>query len=329
MKSTRVEISFKTIIFTALFVMSLALLWKIRSILILFFISFIFMEAVNPTINKLQKLKIPRVLAILLIYILLLAVIFIAFAGIVPILIEQTTGLVNTLPNIIQNFTIFGTSAVDLSSQFKILEAIPGNIAKTALSIFTDLFSMLVIFVITFYFLLERKNFDKYGYALLGEEKGNKVLTVIDNLEKRLGSWVNAELLLITVVGILSYIGYLFLGLKYAVPLAILAGLLEIVPNIGPIVAGILAALVGLTISPLTALLALGWGFLIQQFENNIIVPKVMKETVGLNPIITIFILAIGASLGGIMGAVLAIPIYLTIEVVVKAFVSFRENKKL
>lgn len=327
MKNIRVEISFKTIIFTTLFAVALALLWQIRSILILFFISFIFMEAINPTVNRLQKFKIPRILAILLIYAMILAVVFIAFAGIIPILIEQTTGLVKALPNIVQNFTIFGASAVDISSQLKIIEALPNNIANIALSIFSNLFSMLVIFVITFYLLLERKNFSKYGCALLGDGKCKRVIMVIENLEKRLGSWVNAELLLTTIVGILSYLGYLLLGLKFAVPLAIIAGLLEIVPNIGPIVSAVLAAIVALTISPLTALFVLILGIIIQQFENNIIVPKVMKETVGLNPIITIFILAVGALLGGVMGAILAIPVYLTVEVIVKAIIS-KNNQK-
>jgi predicted PurR-regulated permease PerM len=128
-----------------------------------------------------------------------------------------------------------------------------------------------------------------------------------------------------TSIGLLSYFGYLVLGLSYAIPLALIAGLLEIVPNIGPIIATTLAALVGLTISPLTALFAIIWGIVIQQAENNIIVPKVMKATVGLNPIITILTIATGAQLGGVGGALLAVPIYLTLETIISTLYN---NKK-
>jgi len=110
----------------------------------------------------------------------------------------------------------------------------------------------------------------------------------------------------------------LIIGVNYALPLAIIAGLLEMVPNIGPTIASILAGLFGLTISPLIGLLAVLWGIIVQQLENNFIVPKIMKETVGINPLITILLIASGAKLGGIIGAVIAVPLYLTAETIFK-----------
>jgi predicted PurR-regulated permease PerM len=121
-----------------------------------------------------------------------------------------------------------------------------------------------------------------------------------------------------TTIGVLSYIGYLILGLNYALPLAMIAGILEIVPNIGPILTAVIASLVALTISPFTAVLTILFSLLIQQLENNFITPKVMKEAVGLNPIVTIFTIAMGAKLAGIGGAILAVPIFLTIQSVFK-----------
>ena len=100
--------------------------------------------------------------------------------------------------------------------------------------------------------------------------------------------------------------------------MAIFAALLEAVPTIGPTLATIVASIVGFTISPLTGFLTIGWGIVIQQLENNIIVPKIMKQTVGFNPLITILLIATGAKLAGVIGAVLAVPLYLTIETIIK-----------
>lgn len=317
MKPQRVEISYRTIVFTILSVLGLLLLWNIREILLLIFVCFMLMEALNPTINKLETLKIPRALAILLVYLIIIAILSLSVAGVIPILVEQTSGLIKTLPATLSNFKILGTSAVDFSSQFKLIESLPGDIAKAVLSLFSNLFSGFVAMVITFYLLIERRHFAKHSLHFFGDKAKVKIMKILEILESRLGSWVNGELILMTVIGLLSYLGYLVLGLNYAVPLALIAGILEIVPNIGPIIASILAALVGLTISPLTALLAVVWGIVVQQAENNFIVPKIMKETVGLNPIITIITIAVGAKLAGIGGALLAVPVYLTIETVV------------
>ncbi|HPJ16866.1 MAG TPA: AI-2E family transporter [Candidatus Woesebacteria bacterium] len=323
-KPQRIEISYKTIIFTVVFLASLVLLWQIRSILLLFFVCFMIMEAINPTIVKLEKIKIPRPLAILIIYALILTVLGFTVATIIPILIEQTTGLINSLPSTLDNISIFGITpnTIDWSSQLQLLEKLPAEIAKTVVSIFSNVVSGVVILVVTFYLLLERKNIDHYSFNVFGQKGKEKVIKLLENLEARLGHWLNAELILMTVVGILSYLGYTLIGLKYAVPLALVAGLMEAVPNIGPTVTTVLAALVGLTISPVTALFAILVGLIIQQLENNFLVPKVMKETVGLNPLITILVIAIGAKLAGIVGAILAVPVYLTIEIILKVIIA-------
>ena len=318
MKTRKIEISHKTIIFTAVFIFALAFFWQIRNILILLFISFVLMQAINPMVTRLEKFKIPRVVAILISYILIIAVVSFAVAGIVPIFVEQTTALINTLPEFIKNVEIFSQNNIDLSSQFKILETIPANVAKIAVGVVSNVFSGLIMFVITFYLLLEKNNFPKYGDSFFGDKGKVKFLKIMNNLELILGSWVSAELLLMTVIGLLSYVGYLVLGLKYAVPLAIIAGLLEAIPTVGPTVATVLASLIALTISPLTALFTVIFGKLVQQLENSFIVPKIMNKTVGLNPLITIVLIAAGGQVAGIGGALLAIPIFLTAQAIIK-----------
>lgn len=315
MKAQKVEISYKTIIFSVLFLLSLLVIWQLRSLILLVFLCYIFMEGLNPVVTWLQKFKLPRVVAILIVYAVIAAAISFAFAGIIPALVEQSTNLIKNLPNFINNINLWGFNPTDFSSQLKILENLPSNIATTALSIFSNVISVFVFFVITFYLLLERKNFDNYLVEIFGN-KSSKAVEVVNQLEKRLGHWVSAELFLMLIIGVLSYVGYLIIGVNYALPLAIIAGLLEMVPNIGPTIASILAGLFGLTISPLIGVLAVAWGIIVQQLENNFIVPKIMKETVGINPLITILLIAAGAKLGGIIGAIIAVPLYLTAETI-------------
>jgi len=107
------------------------------------------------------------------------------------------------------------------------------------------------------------------------------------------------------------------LGIPYALPIAVLSGLLEAVPNIGPTIAAIPAILMGLTVSPIVGLGALAMSILIQQLENNLIVPKIMQSATGTKPLVTILVLLIGYTLGGIAGAVLAMPVFLTIQTIV------------
>jgi len=326
MKVRKIEISPKTIIFTVCFLIALAFFWQIKDILVMLFISFVLMHAINPLVCQLQKIKIPRVLAIVIVYILVFGVVGFCIAGIIPILVEQTAGLISSFPQIVQNIKIFGQNSffaennIDLTSQLNFLETLPSNITKFAISAVSDVFSAFIVLVITFYLLLEKKNFPKYGDDFFGEKGKTRFLKIMDNLESSLGSWVSAEFLLMTIIGVLSYFGYLALGLKYAVPLAIIAGLLEAVPNIGPMIATILAGLVGLTVSPLIALFTVIFGILVQQLENNFIVPKIMRKTVGLNPLVTIVLIAAGGKLAGMGGALLAIPLFLTVQAIIRGF---------
>ena len=318
MKPQKIEITYKTIVFTVGFLLSLWLLWYIRDVIILMFISLIFMEVLNPTVNALQRIKIPRFIAIIFIYAIVISFVGFTLAWIIPVLVDETGGLISILPTSLQNISFMGFSAVDLSSQFKILESLPANVAWTIASFFSNLFSGFLILVLTFYLLLERRHLDDYASKLFDGPGQSIVKIIFTQLEKRLGSWVNGEIMLMTSIGLLSFLGYIGLGLNYALPLALVAGLLEVVPTAGPIISTLLAGLVGLTMSPLTAVFALIWGIIVQQLENNFIVPKIMSATVGIHPIVTILTIATGAKLGGIGGALLAVPIYLTIETIIR-----------
>jgi predicted PurR-regulated permease PerM len=171
-----------------------------------------------------------------------------------------------------------------------------------------------VIAVITFYLLMERKNLNYYLIILFGENT-LQAKKILKKIEKRLGDWVRGQTLLCGIVGLMVYLGLLFLDIEYALPLALLAGILEVVPNIGPTLSAVPAVFLGFVRSPVLGFAVVALYFLVQQIENSLIVPAVMKKTVGLNPLITILSLMIGLKIAGILGAILAVPIVLTLEV--------------
>jgi predicted PurR-regulated permease PerM len=184
------------------------------------------------------------------------------------------------------------------------------------LGIFSNILTTFTVLIISFYFILERRHAESILTEFLGVISGKKVTEILRSIEHRLGAWVRGELLLMTFVGVLTFAGLTILHMEFALPLAIIAGLLEIVPMIGPIISAVPAVLIALSFSPVLALSVVMLYIVVQQLENNIFVPLIMKRSVGLSPLITILALMIGGRLGGIGGAILAVPMVLVLQVV-------------
>ena len=130
------------------------------------------------------------------------------------------------------------------------------------------------------------------------------------------------------IVGIMSYIGLIFLGVEFAIPLAFIAGLLEVIPNVGPTLSMIPAILVALGTSPVLALAVFALYFVIQQLENTIIVPKVFSKAVGISPLIVIVSLMIGFKIAGVSGAILSLPTVLFLEIIINDLYSIYNQKR-
>lgn len=323
----KIEISYRTIIFIAVFILTLWLLFQIRDIILGLFIALILMSALNPFVKRLERLHLPRWLAILVIYLLIISAVVFSVGGVIPPLLDQTSTLINSVPGLFVQFKVLGIDEKMLASQLSQFTAIPANLMRFLFNIFSNIVAVFGLAMITFYLLLERKNLDHYLTVLFGEEKEKEIEHLIDKIEFRLGGWVRGQMLLMCIVGVLSYFGFRIIGLDFALPLAIIAFLLEIVPNIGPTLAAFPAVLIGLTISPWHALVVAGWAFLVQQVENTILVPRVMKQVCGVNPLVTIISLAVGFKLAGLGGVILAVPVYITLEVLVSELFSSRQFK--
>ena len=152
------------------------------------------------------------------------------------------------------------------------------------------------------------------------------VSRIVDSVEKKLGSWARGQFTLMFVVGFMTYLGLRLLEIPFALPLSILAGLFEIVPYLGPIIAAIPSILIGLGISTISGLAVAALVFLVQQFENYIFVPKIMQKSTGVNPVITLLSLAIGFKLAGFVGLLISVPIFVTLQIVLKEYLTSRNK---
>ena len=312
----QVGISHKTIIFTVFFLISLLFLYYIRQTILFLFICLISTAALGPMVNRLEKLRIPRSLAIFLLYFLFVGGFIIPVVLTVPVLVKQTTALVEDLPQFL-NETGFYKLNIQLGNYSEQLAKLPASLFRIVTLVFSNIISIFTFLVIDFYLLMERKNLKKHLHFLFANN-GKKVEKLIYELEGKLGGWVRGEAVLMFIVGLMSYVGLSLLSLDFILPLALIAGFLEIVPNIGPTISMIPAVIVGFASSPIIGFAVVALYVFIQQVENNFIVPKVMQKVVGLHPLITLLALIIGFQTGGVGGSILAVPMVLFIRVVIE-----------
>lgn len=324
-QKTTIEISSITILKVFGVAVLLWFLWYIRDILILLFVVGILVATLSPSVEKLYTKKIPRLLSVILIYLVLIILFSLLVYLIVPPIIVEINKLIQNSPAFIERISpIYYQSKGYLPVFQQSLENIAGtlnrlttNVWSAALTIFGGLVSFVTILVLTFYMLLEKESIDHIVISFLPIDRKDRILKIIQKVGKKMGSWLRGQLLLCLVIGVIDFIILSILGVPYALILAVLAGILEIIPTLGPVLGAIPAILVALTISPLTALIVTIGYLGVQQLENHILVPKVMGKAVGLSPVIVIIALIIGAKLLGIAGAILAVPAAAVIQVLV------------
>lgn len=315
----KIEISHKSIVFSVLFLIFLWFIYTIRDIVLQFFVSLLLVSILNPLVNKLSKFRIPRGISILLTYIFVLGILSSALATLFPPLIEQTTNLANNLPKYIQNSGVTKYINTDVTKEvISQLGTIPSQMVKIVFSVFSNILNVITVLIFTFYLLLVRDKFELSLVNYFGKEKGHNLSYIISKLESRLGGWSRGQFLLMLLVGLSSYIGFLILNIPFALPLAILAGIFEIIPYLGPILASIPAVILGFSISPFVGVATTFLAILIQQLENYLFVPKVMEKSTGVSPIIILLSLSIGAKIAGVLGMVISIPLVIILQTLVQ-----------
>jgi len=307
-----IDISIASIFWILVVIASVFFLAITYKILILLFASLIISFSISPLVQKLENKRIPRALSSIVILIAIIAIFVFAISTLISPIIAQTQQLIQRLPDLANKVLPYQLDFNDFSSQFS---SVPGKFVNIALDTMTGVISVLAVVVMSFYLLQERSKIQSHLQFWFAE-KGETWYKVITELEKQIGNWLRGELILMLIIGILAYLGFTIIGIPYVLPLSLIAGLLEIIPNIGPIVAAIPAAIVGFSISPTMGIFAILVSLLIHQLEGNLITPTVMRHAAGLNPIVTILAIMIGLKIGGPLMSILAIPLVLSVRVI-------------
>lgn len=319
-------------IFALFLVVFLWFIIEIRDIIVSIFLSYIIMAAVLPAVEFLQKKKFPKVLAVLIPYLAIVTAIFLLIIPLIPFVTGQIQSLIANFPKFLDRTAANFGFQMDPNQLEHYLNSEFSNIGKSAVDlttkVFGGIFSVITIFVVSFYLLMYSDAFKKFIVNQFHDGSRASIYKMLEQVNEKLGAWLRGEVVLMLFIGTFSWIGLTILGLPFALPLALLAGLLEIIPTLGPILSAVPAVIVAFTISPTMAITVVVLYMLIQALENQLLVPKVMQKAVGLNPVVVILSIMIGANLMGVAGALLAIPFVSFIIVVINSLERIEEKEK-
>lgn len=305
-----------------LVILFLWLLLKLSGVISAFFIAYILMASLSPFVNFLEKNRFPRIIAILIPYLLIITVFIFLIVPFYSIFTNQLFDAIKKGPSYIQIFSnslAFRIRAQDVNSLIQIAVS---NVERNLFDVTKNVLSTAVIFfvviVLNIYLLFYRFELTKAILELFPKKQRSQAAETLLEINQKFGSWFRGQVILSISIGVLSWIALTIIGIPYALPLSIFAGILEVIPTIGPLISAIPAVLIAFSISPATAGLVVIAYIVIQQLENHILVPQVMKQAVNLNPIIVILAVLSGSELFGIIGAFLSIPFVSFIVVLAK-----------
>lgn len=335
---TIVELSPKTILHTVLIVGGFVLLtwcvWFFKDLLFSLFLGFVIMSGLRPMVDRFERWKIPRFLAATIVFIsTIFFIIFLAAFILPPVLVESMSFVKNVPILLLDVFPFLGYYIKNGSLSDFIPQLTPSipqitqHFFALAGGVFSNILAIVSVLFLTFYFLLEKNFAVPIIEYVFSKRQSVQLKGILFAIERKMGAWMWGQLLLMIIVGVFTYIGLVLFQVPYALPLAFFAGLLEVIPILGPIVAAIPAFLVVASTSLVSGIMVLILYVVIQQVENHIFVPLIMRKTVGLHPVITLIAISIGGKLAGPGGMLLSVPVALFVQTVASEVMKLRKQK--
>ncbi len=320
-------------------VLTAVLLWAaflVRDVLLLIYISGVLAIGFSPIVRLIQRQKMlpigtrrfPRWMAILVLYLVIIGSLTGIGFMIFPPLADQARQLWSAVPDMVSRGQGFLVSKGllreplewrDLVKQAPVsgsTDAV-GTVFGAVLGVLGGLFGLLTILILTFYLLVESDALHSTFLRLFPRRSRDRAAEVSREITLKVSAWLGGQLLLGTIIGITSAIGLWLLGIPYFYVLALISAIGELIPVVGPILAAIPAIAVAGTVSMQKVVLVIVFFVVQQQFENHVLVPKVMERQVGISPVTVILALLIGGKLLGILGAILAVPTAAILQVVI------------
>ena len=315
----------------------------ISSIITPIIVAYVFYYMLNPLVNFFSK-KISRFSASLLAIFVGIITVLIVIIGVVPIIVEQTQNLITAMPRYVeivkgyleeysdnayvQVVVEYVNTNLNASKISERLIAIVTSVAQGIVSSISSTASVLVTMPFVLFFLLkDASKFNKFVISLLPKKLEKPVAETIDEIDDKVGSYIQGQMLVSLCIGVMLFIGYNVIGLHYGFSLATIAAFLSIVPYLGPVIAITPAMLVAASTSWIMVVkMLVVWG-VVQFLEGNIISPNIMGRSMNMHPLTVIFVILIGVNISGVVGAILGIPVYSILKVLIsKLLLSIKER---
>ncbi|OGC62908.1 hypothetical protein A2264_03450, partial [candidate division WWE3 bacterium RIFOXYA2_FULL_46_9] len=307
-------ISIRTIFLTALMVVAGLIIYRLSAVFSTLLLALFISLAIESGIKYLMKMTfwnrpVSRGLAVLVSYALFVLVAAFILLVVLPPVLNQGRVLLLSLAQIIQEYQIPGASEITFTDLLPTTTSVSNGVVSITVFLFSNIFSVFSLLVLSIYMSLDWENLKRKLYDILPDKIEVEVRGAIEEIEISIGHWVKGEALLMFVVGLFSFLGLQILGVKFALALGIVAGLLEVVPMIGPVIAAILSAIIGFSVSNFQGIGVLALFTIIQQMENSFLVPKIMEKVSGFSPLAILVALLVGGELFGLLGAITAVPL--------------------
>src|SRR4029079_14867240 len=302
------------------------------NVLLLLFLSILLAAGLEPFIGWLRaRLPLGRGPTILVVYAVFFVMVTVLALLIVPAAITQAAQAIGRLPAFLDQARTWAQDlrpealsdaatalvrAADRALRPSAQPTDPEDVLQIGLTVAEVVASLATMLALVFFWLVGHVRLQRYVLAFLPAPRRAAVRDGWNEVETRLGLWVRGQLTLMGIVGLASGIAYVVLGVPAALLLGVIAGICEGIPLVGPIISAVPAVIAAATVSPELALVVVGVATVIQLFENNLLVPVIMRNTIGISPLILTVSLLIGAAAGGIVGALIAVPIAAALEVI-------------
>jgi predicted PurR-regulated permease PerM len=325
------------LVFVAL---SFWLLYRFSQIVFILFIAIVIGTVIRPSVTWLHRRGLPRTAGVILVYLLLLALLVSFVLLLFPVILEQGATIAAAVPGYYQSLrewmvnypnqwivrlseflpaTLPGLEPVQQTGEQMLASA--GQALGFVASAAKVVLLATAILLLAFHWTLDGPRNIQSLLLLVPKGQRESISDLISAMETRVGFYIAGQAVLCLVIGIMALVAYLLIGLPNALVLALVAGVLEAVPTIGPLLGAIPAAVIALSIAPSKLIWVIIVTIVIQQVENSLLVPRVMRKAVGVNPFVSLLAIFAFSSLFGIAGALMAIPIAAIIQLLLDRFV--------
>lgn len=334
----------------SLLLLAFIFLWVIRRNIIEvigpFIISLVIAYLLDPLVLFFQRRKLSRIMSIIIVFVIILAVVSGIFASFIPKLVNEVADFVVAFPSIAGRVVDFieglqeGSLPYDMNRipSFINLEkelanlsekvvASLGAITTSIISGTGKLLDLIMIPIITFYYLKDKDDFIRIIASIVPNKYKGKVRSMAEDISKVLGGFIRGQLIVATFVGLLTGIGCFFIGLPYSLTIGLVAGLTNVIPYFGPWLGGVLPVALALIVDPVKAIWVVVLILVVQQIESNFLSPQIMSQSVGLHPLAVMFSVLLFGNIFGIVGMIIGVPIMGTIKVLVDYVREYRRDR--